>query len=102
MATTAVRQGQGSSTHSVEPRNGAVQEYSAKTRVFIAAENRLLQETLARMLTKRGDIDVIVADRAGPFHAEELVPANTKIVLLASRGKLSEDLVLIRKMRSTA
>ena len=66
------------------------------------ASVRLLQETLARMLTKCGDIDVIVADRAGPFHAEELVPANTKIVLLASRGKLSEDLVLIRKMRTTA
>ena len=101
MATTAVRQGQSPSTNSVELRNGAVQA-SAKTRVFIAAENRLLQETLARMLTKCGDIDVIVADRAGPVHGEELIPANIKIVLLASRGKLSEDLVLIRKMRTTA
>ena len=54
------------------------------------------------MLTKRGDIDVIVANGSGPFHAEELVPATTKILLLASRGKPSEDLMLIRKVRITA
>lgn len=85
-----------------EWRNSDEQEGVSKTRVFIAAENRLLQETLARMLTKRGDIEVLVAKRVGPFHAEELVPAKTKILLLTSRGKLSEDLILIRKVRTTA
>jgi DNA-binding NarL/FixJ family response regulator len=85
-----------------DPRNGPAQEGAAKTRVFIAAENRLLQETLARMLTKRGDIEVQVANGIGPFHAEELAPSKTNILLLASRGKLSEDLMLIRKVRTTA
>lgn len=85
-----------------EPRNIVEQEEAPKTRVFIAAGNRLLQETLARMLTKRGDIDVIVANGMGPFHAEEMVRAKTKILLLASRGKLSEDLMLIRKVRISA
>lgn len=72
-----------------------------KTRIYIAAENRLLQEVLARMLAKRGDIEVIVGNGTGAFHAEELLPAKVTILLLASRGKLSEDLILIRKVRTT-
>src|SRR5262249_36666052 len=35
-----------------------------KTRVFVAAENRLLREALSRMLTKNGDIEVITGEAA--------------------------------------
>ncbi|GAC1615687.1 MAG: two-component system response regulator LnrK [Candidatus Acidiferrum sp.] len=83
-----------------EPRKYFERGGTQKTRVFIAAENRLLQEALARMLAKRGDIDVIVARGAGPFRAEELASTKAKILLLASRGKLSEDLILIRNVRT--
>jgi hypothetical protein len=84
-----------------EPRKDFERDAVPKTRVFIAAENRLLQEALARMLAKRGDIDVIGAHGTGPFQAEELTPTKAKILLLASRGRLAEVLMLIRKVRTT-
>lgn len=84
-----------------EPRNSVEQEGVSKTRVFIAAENRVLQEKLARTLAKRGDIEVIVGNGDGHFLVEEPGGARVKILLLASRGKLSEDLILIRKVRTT-
>jgi DNA-binding NarL/FixJ family response regulator len=72
-----------------------------KSRVFVAAENRLLQEALARMLTKNGNLEVVGGNSAVPFHAELLFGTQTNILLLASRGKLAEDLPLLRKVRTT-
>jgi len=97
---------------------------SAKPRVFVAAENRLLREALSRMLTKNGDIEVITSEAVGPFpkavqHAaqdwlqKDDLPASsgpgtsvlsaihdTEILLLSSKGNLDWDLAEIRKVRS--
>ena len=46
-----------------------------KIRVFVAAENRLLREALARVLIKGGCIEVIATDSAAPFHTDALLDA---------------------------
>lgn len=78
------------------PRNGL------RPRVFVAAENRLLLEALARALAKREDIDVVGSDAAGPLHTDTLLKEEVDILLLASLGNRSEDLVAIRRIRTMA
>ena len=73
-----------------------------KIRVFVAAENRLLREALARVLCKGGCIEVSVTDSAAPFHTDALVEANPDILLLTSRGSLDEDLAAIQEVHAAA
>jgi len=75
---------------------------SEKIRVFVAAENRLLREALARVLCKGGCIEVSATDSAAPFHTDALVEANPDILLLTSRGSLEEDLAAIQEVRAAA
>jgi DNA-binding NarL/FixJ family response regulator len=70
--------------------------------VFVAAENRLLREALARVLTRRGSIEVIATDSASPFHTDALLEARPDILLLTSRGSLVEDLTAIQEVRAAA
>ena len=71
-----------------------------KIRVFVAAENRLLREALARVLIKGGCIEVIATDSAAPFHTDALLEARPDILLLTSRGSLQEDLAAIQQVRA--
>jgi DNA-binding NarL/FixJ family response regulator len=71
-------------------------------RVFVAAENRLLREALARVLTKRGTIEVIATNPAAPFHTDALLEARPDILLLTSRGSMVEDLAAIQGVRTAA
>jgi DNA-binding NarL/FixJ family response regulator len=73
-----------------------------KIRVFVAAENRLLREALARVLIKGGCIEVIATDSAAPFHTDALLDARPDILLLTSRGSLQEDLAAIQQVRAAA
>src|SRR6267154_2084286 len=73
-----------------------------KIRVFVAAENRLLREALARVLCKGGCIEVSATDSTAPFHTDVLVEANPDILLLTSRGSLDEDLAAIQEVRAAA
>jgi DNA-binding NarL/FixJ family response regulator len=73
-----------------------------KIRVFVAAENRLLREALARVLCKGGCVEVSATDSAAPFHIDALVEANPDILLLTSRGSLEEDLAAIQEVRAAA
>ena len=73
-----------------------------RSRVYIAAENRLLREALSRMLVKQGDIDVVGLNCAGPFRVEGLLEEQADILLLTSRGSLAEDIFVIRQVRLTA
>jgi DNA-binding NarL/FixJ family response regulator len=73
-----------------------------KIRVFVAAENRLLRETLARVLCKGGGIEVSATDSAVPFHTDALMDCNPDILLLTSRGSLEEDLTAIQAVRGAA
>src|SRR6202165_5429538 len=71
-----------------------------KIRVFVAAENRLLREALARVLSKGGCIEVIATDSAAAFHTDVLLDARPDILLLTSRGSLEEDLAAIQDRKS--
>src|ERR1700730_8999764 len=73
-----------------------------KIRVFVAAENRLLREALARVLIKGGCVEVIATDSAAPFHTDALLDARPDILLLTSRGSLQEDLSAIQQVRAAA
>ena len=74
----------------------------AKLSVFVAADNRLLREALARMLAKKGDIEVTGLESTAPMQAESVARTNADVLLLTSRGTLREDLLMIRQVRSTA
>ena len=75
---------------------------AAKPHVFVVADNRLLREALARMLTKRGEIEVSGLDSEGPLQAESVAQANADVLLLTSRGVLNDDLLVIQQVRAAA
>jgi DNA-binding NarL/FixJ family response regulator len=83
-------------------RGRSERQKSAKARVFVAAENRLLREALSRMLRKSGEIEVIGAELSESFQTEDLLQEAADILLLSSRGNREEDVAAIRKVRSGA
>lgn len=84
------------------PQMGTNGGAERRARVYIAAENRLMREALSRMLTRQGDIDVVGLRSAGPFRVEGLNEEKADILLLTSRGRLTEDIFMIRQVRLTA
>ena len=46
-----------------------------RTRVFVAAENRLLQDTLCRMFAKRNDVEVVGATSQSGLIRERCWPS---------------------------
>jgi DNA-binding NarL/FixJ family response regulator len=85
-----------------DARPGSRRTGAVRTRVYVAAENRLLREALSRMLAKRAGVEVIGADSVEPFQCKLLVEWEADILLLVSRGKLEEDLAVIRETRTEA
>lgn len=81
---------------------GGSKPVGAKTRVFVAAENRLMREELSRMLTKSGEIEVVGTDIVESFRTEDLLKVETDILLLSSYGNRNEDLNAVRKVRTNA
>lgn len=75
---------------------------AAKVSVFIAAENRLLREALARMLTKKANVEITGMGSAAPLQAESVAQTNADILLLTSRGALDDDLLMIQQVRAAA
>lgn len=75
---------------------------SAKTRVFIAAENRLLRETLAKMLGKELDFEVVGGETTDAFQEGLLLQTGAEVFLLTSRGNLEADLAVVREVRAAA
>lgn len=73
---------------------------AAKLRVCVAAENRLLRESLSRMLAKVQEIEVIAGEATDLIRG--LLYEDAEILLISSRGNLDDDLAMIRKIRSTA
>lgn len=82
----------------------AIAEHAGEnpTRVFVAAENRLLHDALSRMMGKRSDIELVGASSAEPFDAAMLAAEPVDILLMTSRGDVQGDLMMIRKVRATA
>src|SRR5260370_16330194 len=75
---------------------------AAKIRVFIAAENRLLRDALAKILAKQENIQVSGLDSMAPFPEEGFRELDAEIFLFASRGKLDDDVAAIRAVRAAA
>jgi DNA-binding NarL/FixJ family response regulator len=75
---------------------------ATKVSVFVAADNRLLRETLARMLMKKGNIEVTGLESAIPMQAEAVAKTDADVLLLASRGTLNDDLLVIQEVRVSA
>jgi DNA-binding NarL/FixJ family response regulator len=70
--------------------------------VFVAADNRLLKEALARMLAKKGSIEVTGLELPGPLQAAHVAQTNASVLLLTSRGALNDDLLMIQQVRAAA
>jgi two-component system nitrate/nitrite response regulator NarL len=76
---------------------------AVKPRVYVAAENRLMRETLSRILAKSGEIEVVGTDEVNAFPMEDLLKEETDVLLLAtSGGNRIEDLNTIRTVRTSA
>lgn len=78
----------------------AVHASPDKIRVLIAAENRLLGETLTRMLGKLERLQISRADLTTPDGIQELSHAQGGILLLSSSGNLADDLHTIEQARA--
>jgi DNA-binding NarL/FixJ family response regulator len=81
--------------------NGAAAP-TAMARVYIAAENRLLRDALARMLGKKGGVEITGLESATPLQAERVAETNANVLLLTSRGSLDDDLRRIQEVRAAA
>lgn len=95
-------EGQKPAGQSLRELQQAGPQSAAKIRVFIAAENRLLRDALAKMLAKQENIQVSGIDAMTPFRAEGLRELQAEVFLLASRGNLDDDLAVIRVVRTAA
>jgi len=72
----------------------------ANIQVFILAENRLLREALARILSKKSDIQVVGASPFSPQVIGEIVSAAPDVLLSDSAAVGLSELHLISELRS--
>ncbi|MGA2483469.1 MAG: response regulator transcription factor [Candidatus Acidiferrales bacterium] len=77
-------------------------QVDGKTRIFIAAPNRLVRETLARMLRKYSSLDVAGSSSQIPVPAEEIAASQAEILLLAAGGALGLDPEFVRLTQEAA
>jgi DNA-binding NarL/FixJ family response regulator len=74
----------------------AAHQTNGKSHVFIAAPNRLLRETLARMLRKHRQLDVVGASSLTPVPAEEIAGSHADILLMTCGGAGDTNLAVLR------
>jgi|ERR1035438_1774675 two-component system response regulator NreC len=70
-------------------------------RVYVAANNLLVREALARILTKRGT-EVVGLDSPLDFEAAMLTRKKAQVLLLISQGSVRDDLTTIQQVHSAA
>jgi DNA-binding NarL/FixJ family response regulator len=80
----------------------ARQSAEERVRVYVAAHNRLLREALARILTKRGSVEVTGVDSPLACEAEALLRQGAEVLLLVSQGIVQEDLAAIQRVHANA
>jgi DNA-binding NarL/FixJ family response regulator len=68
--------------------------------VFILAENRLLREALARILSKKSDIRVVGASAFSPEVVEQISSAAPDVLLSDSAAVALSDLRLVSEVRA--
>ena len=99
---------EGACRHSggVDPATGALGEASAgceeSARVYVAADNRLLREALARIIGRRGNVEVMGSNSPVALDSRMLVSAGVHVLLLVSQGNIQEDLTIIQRFHSAA
>lgn len=76
-------------------------EKRRRVKVYVAAQDRVLREALARMLSK-GKAEVCGSQGDWPLSSEDLNTERPDVLLLTSRGVLAEDLAMIRRVRERA
>ena len=71
-------------------------------RIYILAYNRLLRETLGKLLAKRNDLQVVGQSAATSEAVQELVLSHADVLLLNSGGDVANDLSIVRRARLQA
>ena len=74
----------------------------ARPRVYVAADNQLLREALAHILTKKGDIEVIGTEPPARLSVESVAETKADVLLLMSCGAVNDDLLMIQQVRAAA
>src|ERR1700739_716187 len=69
--------------------------------VFLLAENRLLRESLMRLLAKKNDIRVVGANPYSPAVHEEIIAAQPSIIVLDSCGLTFSNSSLISTLQTS-
>jgi DNA-binding NarL/FixJ family response regulator len=70
--------------------------------IYVVAYNRLLRETLGRLLAKRNDLQVVGQSAASIEAMQELAQSNADLLLLNSGGDVANDLSIVRMARMRA
>jgi DNA-binding NarL/FixJ family response regulator len=71
-------------------------------RIYVVAYNRLLRETLAKLLAKRNELQVVGQSAATIEAVQELTRSSTDVFLLNSGGDVANDLSIVRMVRMQA
>jgi len=70
--------------------------------IYVVAYNRLLRETLGRLLAKRNDLHVVGQSAATVEAVQELAQSGADLLLLNSGGNVANDLSIVRMARMQA
>jgi DNA-binding NarL/FixJ family response regulator len=79
----------------VEPKRATENPW----RIYVIAYNRLLRETLGRLLAKRNELQVVGQNAATVEAIQELSQTGTDVLLLNSGGDVGNDLSIVRMAR---
>jgi DNA-binding NarL/FixJ family response regulator len=71
-------------------------------RIYVMAYNRLLRETLGKLLAKRNDLQVVGQSAATVETVQELTQSCADLLLLNSGGDVTNDLSIVRMARMHA
>jgi DNA-binding NarL/FixJ family response regulator len=71
-------------------------------RVFVAAENRLLREALAKILVERGSLEIAGLNSPSGFNVGTPAGEGVQVLLLVSQGSIQSDLATIQRVHSAA
>jgi DNA-binding NarL/FixJ family response regulator len=74
----------------------------SKIRILIAAENRLLRESLSHILRKLDDIQISGTDLSSTLASGSLLREPADILMLLSSGSLADDLQAVHNVRAVA
>ncbi len=82
------------------PAAASDQNVAERVRVYVAAENRLLREALARMLAKHASLEIVGLHSPAPLDRDVLPEDAADVLLLVSQGRVEEDLASIQLVRT--